>query len=96
MEVSCIRLKFCCKAFGGIILTVHFGDCVSCWFWMAQGLGKDGSGMVEPVQAQAMDCRAGLGNHQKKLVDPSLEVQPGDSYRTLIQKKAFARFQEMS
>ncbi|XP_010663841.1 SUPPRESSOR OF ABI3-5 isoform X2 [Vitis vinifera] len=59
------------------------------------GLGKDGSGMVEPVQAQAMDSRAGLGSHQKKL-DPGLEVQPGDSYRTLIQKKALARFQEMS
>ncbi|PIA32593.1 hypothetical protein AQUCO_04400055v1 [Aquilegia coerulea] len=26
------------------------------------GLGKDGSGIVEPVQAQAMDVRAGLGS----------------------------------
>ncbi|KAK4838014.1 hypothetical protein QYF36_010343 [Acer negundo] len=59
------------------------------------GLGKDGSGMIEPVQAQAMDSRAGLGSLQKKL-DPSLEVQAGDSYKTLIQKKALARFQEMS
>uniref|UniRef100_A0A7N1A5P5 Uncharacterized protein n=1 Tax=Kalanchoe fedtschenkoi TaxID=63787 RepID=A0A7N1A5P5_KALFE len=60
------------------------------------GLGKDGSGMVEPVQAQGMDARAGLGSQQKKAVDPSLEVQAGDSYRTLIQKKALARFKEMS
>ncbi|XP_059656730.1 SUPPRESSOR OF ABI3-5 isoform X2 [Cornus florida] len=59
------------------------------------GLGKDGSGMTEPVQAKAMDNRAGLGSQQKKL-DPSLEVQAGDSYRTLIQKKALARFREMS
>ncbi|CAM8886155.1 unnamed protein product [Rhodiola kirilowii] len=60
------------------------------------GLGKDGSGMVEPVQAQAMDARAGLGSQQKKSIDPSLEVQAGDSYKTLLQKKAIARFKEMS
>ncbi|KAK6935037.1 G-patch domain [Dillenia turbinata] len=60
------------------------------------GLGRDGSGMVEPVQAQATEHRAGLGSQQKKIVDPSLEVQAGDSYRTLIQKKAIARFREMS
>uniref|UniRef100_A0A1D1YNU4 RNA-binding protein 5 n=1 Tax=Anthurium amnicola TaxID=1678845 RepID=A0A1D1YNU4_9ARAE len=59
------------------------------------GLGKDGSGITEPVQAQAMDVRAGLGTQQKK-IDPKLEVNPGDSYRTLIQKKAMARFREMS
>ncbi|KAJ6684177.1 hypothetical protein OIU85_007828 [Salix viminalis] len=59
------------------------------------GLGKDGSGMIEPVQAQAMDRRAGLGRQQKKL-DPSLEVKAGDSYKTLIQKKSLARFREMS
>ncbi|KAL3512919.1 hypothetical protein ACH5RR_025636 [Cinchona calisaya] len=59
------------------------------------GLGKDGSGMVEPVQTQAMDGRAGLGSQPKK-VDPSLEVQVGDSYKILIQKKAIARFREMS
>ncbi|XP_076906160.1 SUPPRESSOR OF ABI3-5-like [Bidens hawaiensis] len=59
------------------------------------GLGKDGSGMVEPVQAQATEKRAGLGSQPKKL-DPSLEVQASDSYRTLIQKKALARFREMS
>ncbi|OIV93704.1 hypothetical protein TanjilG_16555 [Lupinus angustifolius] len=58
------------------------------------GLGKDGSGMVEPVQAQAMENRAGLGSQQKKL-DPSLEVQAGDSYKMLIHKKALARFREM-
>lgn len=67
----------------------------SCIWHDAQGLGKDGSGMIEPVQAQAMDSRAGLGSQQKKL-DPSLEVQAGDSYKTLIQKKALARFREMS
>jgi hypothetical protein len=67
-------------------------------FWYSsgvKGLGKDGSGMVEPVQAQSVDRRAGLGSQQKKL-DPSLEVQAGDSYKTLIHKKALARFREMS
>ncbi|XP_050108424.1 SUPPRESSOR OF ABI3-5-like isoform X3 [Malus sylvestris] len=59
------------------------------------GLGRDGSGMVEPVQAQSVERRAGLGSQQKKL-DPTLEVQAGDSYKTLIQKKALARFREMS
>ncbi|XP_054796805.1 SUPPRESSOR OF ABI3-5 isoform X2 [Prosopis cineraria] len=59
------------------------------------GLGKDGSGMTEPVQAQATESRAGLGSQQKKL-DPSLEVQAGDSYKTLIHKKALARFWDMS
>ncbi|KAJ8753382.1 hypothetical protein K2173_019781 [Erythroxylum novogranatense] len=59
------------------------------------GLGKDGSGMIQPVQAQGMERRAGLGSQQKK-VDPSLEVQAGDSYRTLLHKKALARFREMS
>ncbi|XP_022881902.1 SUPPRESSOR OF ABI3-5-like isoform X2 [Olea europaea var. sylvestris] len=59
------------------------------------GLGKDGSGMVEPVQTQAMDTRAGLGSQPKKL-DPKLEVQAGDSYKAVIQKKAIARFREMS
>ncbi|KAH8483126.1 hypothetical protein H0E87_027762 [Populus deltoides] len=58
------------------------------------GLGKDGGGMIEPVQAQAIDRRAGVGSQQKKL-DPSLEVQAGDSYKTLIQKKALSRFREM-
>ncbi|KAK9017908.1 hypothetical protein V6N11_000905 [Hibiscus sabdariffa] len=53
------------------------------------GLGKDGSGMTEPVEAQAMDGRAGLGSRVKKL-DPSLEVQAGDSYKTVIHKKALA------
>ncbi|KAJ6421165.1 hypothetical protein OIU84_028532 [Salix udensis] len=59
------------------------------------GLGKDGNGMIEPVQAEAIDRRAGLGRQQKK-VDPSLEVKAGDSYKTLIQKKSLARFREMS
>ncbi|CAI9089686.1 OLC1v1024305C1 [Oldenlandia corymbosa var. corymbosa] len=59
------------------------------------GLGKDGSGIVEPVLAQSMDGRSGLGSQPKK-VDPTLEVQAGDSYKTLIQKKAIARFREMS
>ncbi|KAH7687448.1 RNA-binding protein 5/10 [Dioscorea alata] len=59
------------------------------------GLGKDGSGIKEPVQAKAADDRAGLGSHQRK-VDPNLEAQAGDSYRMIIQKKAIARFREMS
>ncbi|XP_077237174.1 suppressor of abi3-5 isoform X2 [Tasmannia lanceolata] len=59
------------------------------------GLGKDGSGIIEPVQAKGMEDRAGLGSQQRK-VDPQLEVQAGDTYRTLIQKKAQARFREMA
>lgn len=74
---------------------VSNGICVGFGTWYdAQGLGKDGSGMVEPVKAQATDTRAGLGSQQK--LDPSLEVQAGDSYKTVIQKKALARFREMS
>ncbi|KAI0510280.1 hypothetical protein KFK09_010881 [Dendrobium nobile] len=60
------------------------------------GLGKDGSGIKEPVQARAVDDRAGLGSQQRKVVDNALEAQPGDSYKTIIQKKAIARFREMS
>lgn len=52
--------------------------------------------MTEPVQAQAMDSRAGLGSQQQKKLDRSLEIQAGDSYKTLIHKKALARFREMS
>ncbi|KAF6153992.1 hypothetical protein GIB67_037696 [Kingdonia uniflora] len=59
------------------------------------GLGKDGSGITEPVQAQGKEDRSGLGVQQRK-VDSDLEVQAGDSYRTLIQKKALARFREMA
>ncbi|XP_059640050.1 SUPPRESSOR OF ABI3-5-like isoform X2 [Cornus florida] len=59
------------------------------------GLGKDSSGMIEPVQAQTKESRAGLGSQQKKL-DRNLVVQAGDSYRTVVQKKALARFREMS
>nr|AWA44777.1 hypothetical protein SS03A17_000009 [Saccharum spontaneum] len=59
------------------------------------GLGKDGSGIKEPVQAKSVDVRAGLGSQQLK-ADPSLEAQAGDSYKTIIQKKAMARFKEMS
>ncbi|KAL6629112.1 hypothetical protein ACP70R_028877 [Stipagrostis hirtigluma subsp. patula] len=59
------------------------------------GLGKDGSGIKEPVQAKPGDVRAGLGSQQRK-ADPSLEAQAGDSYKTIIQKKAIARFREMS
>uniref|UniRef100_A0A0A9DSF0 RNA-binding protein, putative n=1 Tax=Arundo donax TaxID=35708 RepID=A0A0A9DSF0_ARUDO len=59
------------------------------------GLGKDGSGIKEPVQAKSVDVRAGLGSQQRKS-DPSLEAQAGDSYKTIIQKKAIARFREMS
>ncbi|XP_078172276.1 suppressor of abi3-5 isoform X3 [Carex rostrata] len=59
------------------------------------GLGKDGGGIKEPVQAKASGDRSGLGSQQRK-VDPVLETQVGDSYRTIIQKKAIARFREMS
>ncbi|XP_066312469.1 SUPPRESSOR OF ABI3-5-like isoform X2 [Miscanthus floridulus] len=58
------------------------------------GLGKDGSGIKEPVHAKSVDVRAGLGSQQRK-ADPSLEAQAGDSYKTIIQKKAMARFKEM-
>ncbi|VAH66892.1 unnamed protein product [Triticum turgidum subsp. durum] len=60
------------------------------------GLGKDGSGIKEPVQAKPGDVRAGLGSQQKRAADPSLEARAGDSYKTIIQKKAIARFREMS
>ncbi|KAG0459151.1 hypothetical protein HPP92_022279 [Vanilla planifolia] len=60
------------------------------------GLGKDGGGIREPVQATAVDDRAGLGSHKRKTADPALEALPGDSYKTIIQKKAIARFREMS
>ncbi|KAH7445957.1 hypothetical protein KP509_01G030500 [Ceratopteris richardii] len=60
------------------------------------GLGKDGSGIVEPVQAMTTDSRAGLGSQpQQRKVDPRFETLPGDSYRVAIQKKALARFHEM-
>ncbi|PWZ09449.1 hypothetical protein Zm00014a_026009 [Zea mays] len=59
------------------------------------GLGKDGSGIKEPVQAKSVDVRAGLGSQQRK-ADPILEAKAGDSYKTIIQKKAMARFKEMS
>ena len=80
-----------------ILTFIHWGLSSLCFGdqYDLQGLGKDGNGMIEPVQAQAIDRRAGLGSQQKKL-DPSLEVQAGDSYKTLIQKKALARFREMS
>ncbi|XP_015689013.1 SUPPRESSOR OF ABI3-5 isoform X3 [Oryza brachyantha] len=60
------------------------------------GLGKTGSGIKEPVQAKPVDVRAGLGSQQRVKPDPSLEAQAGDSYKTIIQKKAIARFREMS
>ncbi|WOL06083.1 hypothetical protein Cni_G28731 [Canna indica] len=60
------------------------------------GLGKDCSGIKEPVQAKAVDDRSGLGSQQHRKPDSSLEAQAGDSYRTIIQKKAIARFREMA
>jgi RNA-binding protein 5/10 len=69
---------------------------VSCNYYAnIQGLGKDGSGIKEPVQAKSVDVRAGLGSQQRK-ADPILEAKAGDSYKTIIQKKAMARFKEMS
>lgn len=47
------------------------------------------------MQAKVVDDRSGLGSQQKK-TDPSLEAQAGDSYRTIIQKKAIARFREIA
>ncbi|GAB2297966.1 hypothetical protein Dimus_032049 [Dionaea muscipula] len=69
----------------------------SCFAYLicALGLGKDGSGMVEPVQVQVVESRAGLGSQQKRS-GPNFEVHPGDSYKALIQKMALARFREMS
>ncbi|KAF3772482.1 RNA-binding protein 5-B, partial [Nymphaea thermarum] len=58
------------------------------------GLGKDGSGIVEPVLAQATEERAGLGSQRKP--DHWLESPSGDSYRSILQKKAMARFRDMS
>jgi RNA-binding protein 5/10 len=60
------------------------------------GLGKDGNGIVEPVQAQVTEDRAGLGSQTQRKVDPRFETHSGDSYRVVIQKKALARFHEMA
>lgn len=60
------------------------------------GLGKEGTGIVEPVLAQGAGERAGLGSQsQQKKTDSRFETLPGDSYRIVIQKKALARFHEM-
>ncbi|KAH9313311.1 hypothetical protein KI387_028346, partial [Taxus chinensis] len=42
------------------------------------GLGKDGTGIVEPVQAQATEDRAGLGSQIQRKVDPRFETHAGD------------------
>ncbi|KAJ3675286.1 hypothetical protein LUZ60_004328 [Juncus effusus] len=64
------------------------------------GLGKDGRGITEPVQAKVAGDRSGLGSQQqqknKAAIDPALETQPGDSYRTVLKKKTIQRFREMS
>ncbi|CAM6102917.1 unnamed protein product [Calypogeia fissa] len=59
------------------------------------GLGKGGTGIVEPVQAQGTGERAGLGSASQRKLDSRFETQPGDTYRVVIQKKALARFHEM-
>ncbi|KAG6547441.1 hypothetical protein Mapa_010889 [Marchantia paleacea] len=59
------------------------------------GLGKEGTGIVEPVQAHGTGERAGLGSASQRRIDSRFETQPGDTYRVVIQKKALARFHEM-
>lgn len=60
------------------------------------GLGKERTGIVEPLLAKGAGERAGLGSHnQQKNTDSRFETLPGDSYRVVIQKKALARFHEM-
>ncbi|KAJ7296444.1 hypothetical protein O6H91_22G061300 [Diphasiastrum complanatum] len=59
------------------------------------GLGKEGTGIVEPVQPQTLGERAGLGSQVQRRVDARFETHPGDTYRVVIQKKALARFHEM-
>ncbi|XP_057826098.1 SUPPRESSOR OF ABI3-5 isoform X1 [Cryptomeria japonica] len=59
------------------------------------GLGKDRTGILEPVQAQATEERAGLGTQVQRKIDSRFETHPGDSYRTVVQKKALARFHEI-
>eukprot|EP00898_Chlorokybus_atmophyticus_P003668 jgi/Chlat1/4301/Chrsp29S04471 len=60
-----------------------------------EGLGKHGTGVVEPVFADSRNERAGLGSQSRAPADPRFEILPGDSYRVQIQKKAMARFNSM-
>ncbi|KAJ4949971.1 hypothetical protein NE237_026803 [Protea cynaroides] len=73
------------------LIWFSWGGFIVSWIGWMQGLGKDGSGITEPVQAKVMEDRPGLGSKQRK-VESTLEVQAGNSYRTRIQKKALAKF----
>jgi len=59
-------------------------------------LGREGSGLVEPIRAKPRSQRVGLGTEQAE-EDPRFKILPGDSYRVIMQKKAqqrFARYNE--
>jgi hypothetical protein len=56
-----------------------------------QGLGRGGGGMIDPIKAERMTERAGLGVEVPK-TDPRFEILPGDSYKVQMQKKMLQRF----
>lgn len=58
---------------------------------VVQGLGKGSKGIVEPIQAKASGRRLGLGMEQQA-EEGKYKILPGDSYRTIMQKKALQRF----
>ena len=64
--------------------------------WRGGGLGKDGSGIAEPVQAQgSAHGGRGLGSQPASLA-ADLRLVPGPNYSNTLRLKAAARFAEVS
>lgn len=58
-----------------------------------EGLGKNKTGIVEPISVQKRDKQAGIGfGNSYDVSDPSLMPQPGDSYSESVRKKARLRY----